>query len=251
MSVPVCVASCHVTSLQNWFLLSAYHQKHQRLTFPPPSGKVKPPVALCRLQSPPQALHLMPSTPPYRRGRRQVKFAVLMRQFVRGDKLGHHIMPRFSTVHCDSCVSLIRHSELTLSASSCLWRRRGEKKKRKILNSLETPVPWAVWCHWTRPSLSRNRSGLVEGIHAGSACRGSKSCPRMVKYLRAWRGGLGGALILMGFSSFPSQTCCLKRFGWLVNLERNLGSSWEKKNKKRPPFQKLSKASSNYFTTPV
>lgn len=110
----------------------------------------------------------------------------------------------------------------------------GEKKekKRKILNSLETPVPWAVWCHWTRPSLSRNRSGLVDGIHTGSACRGSKSCPRMVKYLRAWRGGLGGELILMGLSSFPSQTCCLKRFGWLVNLERNLGSSWKKKQNK-------------------
>lgn len=66
-------------------------------------------------------------------------------------------------------LSLITHSELILSASSCLWWREVGRGRKKIVNSLETPVPWAVWCHWTRPPLSRNRSSLVDGMHTGAS----------------------------------------------------------------------------------
>lgn len=52
-----------------------------------------------------------------------------------------------------------------------------------------------------------------------------QSCPKTIKYLRAWKGGLSGKLILMGLSSFLLKPVELPQEVGLVNLERNLTSS--------------------------
>lgn len=140
--VPVSLVSCHITSLQNWFLLSAFHPEYQTRCPPPPLL----PENLVRLTG----------------GERLLSIARL---------------------------ALVKLPPAWDESSGSVWLDRGDRRRRPEAASVGVGGEGGgVW--WrkreffgdtrssdsgygragrTRPSLSRNRSGLVGGIRSGRA----------------------------------------------------------------------------------
>lgn len=81
---------------------------------------------------------------------------------------------------------------------------------------METPVPraaaTAVWLDKALIEQEQEWSCRRDPLWLG--LRSNGAVPRMIKYLRTQKGGLGGELILMALSSFLSPTCCLTRSDW-------------------------------------
>lgn len=159
--IPVSVVSCHVTLLQNWFLLPAFHRTSTLQHSLSSPGK-KAFSLHCSVFWHIWTQHLMVCF--YIKLSLQVQSGhvdVTVQWNLKIKASTQH--PRVSSLNS----GFMCFSKETQCANSPV--RLELTVVEKILNSLETPVPWAVWCHWTRPSLSRNRSGLTAGIHTCSA----------------------------------------------------------------------------------
>ena len=67
----------------------------------------------------------------------------------------------------------------------------------------ETPAPWSSLVAMDKAFIEQEQEWCCGRTRHRPGLRGTRSCPRTITYLRAWKGGLAGCkFIWMGRSSF-------------------------------------------------